>query len=106
MSLEDELRAAIRVRQYSYRTEESYVQWYRRYVRFHRLRHPAEMGEKEIEEFLSDLAGAGRVSRGTQNQAFNALMFLYRQVERVRSAQALRGQRVRCAGWEAERLGL
>jgi integron integrase len=71
------LRAAIRVRHYSRRTEQAYVGWVRRYVRFHGLRHPGEMGEREVERFLTDLAVGGKVSASTQNQALAALLFLY-----------------------------
>jgi integron integrase len=66
------------MRQYSPRTEDAYVQWIRRFIRFHRLRHPTEMGAAEIGEFLSDLAVRGKVSASTQNQALCALIFLYR----------------------------
>jgi integrase len=66
------------MRQYSPRTEEAYVQWVRRYIFFHKLRHPAEMGTEEIQAFLSDLAVRGNVSASTQNQALCALIFLYR----------------------------
>ncbi len=72
------VRAAIQMRQYSPRTEEAYVQWIRRYIFFHELRHPAEMGTEEIQAFLSDLAVRGNVSASTQNQALCALIFLYR----------------------------
>ena len=72
------VRAAIQMRQYSPRTEEAYVQWIRRYIFFHKLRHPAEMGTEEIQAFLSDLAVRGNVSASTQNQALCALIFLYR----------------------------
>lgn len=76
----DRLRAAIRLRGYSYRTEQSYVQWYVRYVRFHMVRHPADMGEPEVEAFLTHLAKDLQVSASTQNQALAALLFLYREV--------------------------
>jgi len=62
------------------RTEEAYVAWIRRFILFHGKRHPAEMGEKEINAFLTDLAVYGRVSASTQNQALAALLFLYRHV--------------------------
>ena len=74
------LRAALRTRHFSRRTEEAYVGWVRRYVRFHGLRHPAELGEPEVSRFLSHLAVAGGVSASTQNQALSALLFLYRDV--------------------------
>jgi len=76
----DQLRAAIRVRHYSIRTEEAYVQWARRYILFHGKRHPRDLGEAEVAAFLSDLATVGRVAPATQNQALNAQVFLYRAV--------------------------
>ena len=71
------LRTALRARHYSRRTEEAYVAWARRYVRFHGLRHPRELGADALERFLSWLAVRGRVSAATQNQARSALVFLY-----------------------------
>jgi integron integrase len=76
----DRVREAIRARHYSLRTEEAYVAWIRRYIFFHKKRHPAEMGEPEINAFLTDLAVNGRVAASTQNQALCALLFLYRHV--------------------------
>ena len=76
----DRLRRALRVRHYSPRTERCYVEWAERFIRFHRLRHPRDMGAAEIEMFLTDLAVNGHVSASTQNQGFNALLFLYQQV--------------------------
>lgn len=76
----DQVRHAVRVRHYSYRTEEAYVGWIRRFVIFHRKRHPAEMGQPEIERFLTGLAVERRVAASTQNQALAALLFLYREV--------------------------
>jgi integron integrase len=76
----DRLRRAIRLRHYSPRTESCYVDWAARFIRFHRLRHPRDMGAAEIEMFLTDLAVSGHVSANTQNQGFNALLFLYQQV--------------------------
>jgi integron integrase len=76
----DRLRHALRVGHYSPRTEECYVEWARKFIRFHRLRHPNTMGGPEIELFLTDLAVHGHVSASTQNQAFNALLFLYKNV--------------------------
>ncbi|MGH7645927.1 MAG: phage integrase N-terminal SAM-like domain-containing protein, partial [Gemmatimonadales bacterium] len=73
-----QVRQAIRTRHYSRRTEEAYVGWVRRYVRFHGTRHPAELGAAEVSAFLSSLAVEGRVSASTQNQALNAVLFLYR----------------------------
>jgi len=76
----DQVRQAIRTRHYSYRTEKAYVHWIKRYILFHHKRHPVEMGEAEIGQFLSALATDLRVSASTQNQALNALLFLYREV--------------------------
>jgi integron integrase len=76
----DRLRAALRVRHYSVRTEEAYVAWVRRFILFHNKRHPLEMGSAEINAFLTHLAVAGRVGASTQNQASCALLFLYRKV--------------------------
>jgi site-specific recombinase XerD len=78
----DEVRQAIRVRHYSPKTEDSYVHWLKRFILFHNKRHPAEMGEKEIAQFLSSLASELHVSASTQNQALNAILFLYRDVLR------------------------
>ena len=78
--LMDRVRHAMRVRHYSPRTEERYVEWSERYIRFHGLRHPRDMGGAEIEMFLTDLAVNGHVSASTQNQAFCALLFLYQEV--------------------------
>jgi integrase len=76
------VREAIRVRNYSRRTERAYVGWIRRFILFHDKRHPDSMGAAEVAGFLGSLATAGRVSASTQNQAFSALLFLYREVLR------------------------
>lgn len=76
----DQVRARIRVKHYSIRTEDQYVFWIRRFIYFHDKRHPREMGATEVEAFLSDLAVNGRVAASTQNQALSALLFLYREV--------------------------
>lgn len=76
----DQVRDAIRVRHYSLRTEEAYVNWVRRFILFHGKRHPKEMGGQEIEAFLTHLAVEGHVAASTQNQALSALLFLYREV--------------------------
>lgn len=80
MKLEDQLRSAIRFKHFSLRTEESYVGWYRRYVLWHEKKHPAEMGEAEVEAFLTHLAVERKLAAVSQNQALNALVFLYREV--------------------------
>jgi integron integrase len=71
------VRRAIRTRHYSRRTEEAYVHWIRRFVRFHRLRHPLELRERDVAAFLTSLAVDDGVSGSTQNQALAALVFLY-----------------------------
>ncbi|NKB16867.1 MAG: integron integrase [Pseudanabaena sp. CRU_2_10] len=76
----DRVREALRLKHYSYCTEKTYVQWIRRYILFHNKRHPSEMGVPEIEAFLTHLAVEGQVAASTQNQAFNAILFLYREV--------------------------
>jgi integron integrase len=76
----ERLREVIRARHYSRRTEEAYVRWVRRLVRFHGMRHPREMGETEITSYLTSLAVAGKVSASTQTQALSAILFLYREV--------------------------
>jgi integron integrase len=70
----------MRLRHYSIRTEDAYVQWIRRFIRFSGGRHPREMGSEEIIAFLSHLAIEGKVAAATQNQALNAISFLYRRV--------------------------
>lgn len=84
-TLEQRLIGAMRFRHYSRQTELGYVQWYKRYVLFHKevsghMRHPAEMGASEVEAFLTHLAVNRDVSSATQNQALCALVFLYREV--------------------------
>ena len=76
----DQVRDAIRLKHYSYRTEQSYVGWIRRYILFHNKQHPKDMGGAEVEAFLTHLAVERHVSASTQNQAFSALLFLYRNV--------------------------
>jgi integron integrase len=76
----DRVRQAIRTRHYSHMTEKAYVHWIKRFVFFHNKRHPAEIGEAEIGRFLSALATELHVSASTQNQALNALLFLYKEV--------------------------
>ena len=80
LKLLDQVREAIRLKHFSYRTEEAYVGWIRRFVLFHGKRHPREMGTLEIRTFLSDLATNGKVAASTQKQALAALLFLYRVV--------------------------
>ena len=76
----DRVRAALRARHGSRRTEEVYVAWIRRYVLFHGKRHPTAMGAPEVTRFLTSLAVEGHVAASTQNRALSALLFLYREV--------------------------
>ena len=76
----DQVRDRIRRKHYSMRTEQAYVHWIKRFIFFHGKRHPREMGAGEVEQFLTHLAVAGRVSASTQNQAKSALLFLYKEV--------------------------
>ena len=84
----DQLREVLRVKHYSLRTEEAYGQWVRRYLKFHRdaqgaWRHPRDLGAADVVAFLNHLANVENVAAGTQNQALNALSFLYTQVLRI-----------------------
>lgn len=79
----DQARSILRVRHYSYQTEQTYLKWIRRYIFFHNIKHPAEMGKAEVETFLSHLAVEDNVSASTQNQALFALLFLYKEVLQV-----------------------
>jgi integron integrase len=76
----DQVRQLMRLRHYSSRTEQAYIGWIRRYILFHGKRHPNELGERDVSTFLSSLAINGRVAAATQNQALNALLFLYKEV--------------------------
>ena len=76
----DQVRESIRRRNYSYRTEEAYVHWVRRFIYFSGKRHPLLLGEREVTAFLNHLAGERNVAAATQNQALAALLFLYREV--------------------------
>ncbi len=83
----DRVREAIRVRHYSRRTEDVYVQWIRRYILFHGKAHPSTMGSPQIDAFLAWLAVRRQVSASTQNQALSAILFLYREVLRTDPGQ-------------------
>src|SRR6202044_2314021 len=74
------MREKIRTRHLALRTEQAYLHWVRRYVKFHGRRHPRDMGAPEVEAFLSHLAVDAKVGAATQNQALQALLFLYRHV--------------------------
>lgn len=76
----DQVRDVMRLRHYSIRTEQSYIDWIRRFILFHGKRHPSEMSEAEVSQFLTHLAREGNVAASTQNQALSAILFLYKQV--------------------------
>src|SRR5215510_6947395 len=78
----DQVRNTMRLQHYSIHTERSYLDWIRRYVRFHQMKSRADLadGERKIEAYLTNLAVKGKVSPSTQNQAMNALVFLYKRV--------------------------
>jgi len=91
----DQVRDALRLKHYSIRTEQAYVAWIKRYIFFHGVRHPAEMGTAEVEAFLTHLAVKENVAASTQNQALSALLFLYREVlcQDLGPVDALRAKR-------------
>ena len=76
----DQVSDVLRTKHYSYRTEQTYKDWIKRYILFHNKRHPNQMGEKEIREFITYLAVERKVATSTQNQALSAILFLYRMV--------------------------
>ena len=76
----DQVRGKIRLKHYSIRTEQSYVDWIKRFILFHGKHHPKDLGAQEVEEFLTYLAVEGKVAASTQNQAKSALLFLYKAV--------------------------
>jgi site-specific recombinase XerD len=105
MKLLDQVRCKIRVKHYSLATERCYVRWIERFIIFHRRgnvwRHPREMGVPEVEQFLTHLATTDHVSASYQNQAFAALLFLYKEVleqplGNVSALRAKRGRRIPC----------
>ncbi len=92
----DIVREKIRFKHYSYSTEKTYVHWIKHYIFFHNKKHPIDMGKREIEEYLTSLAIKNKVAPTTQNQAFSAILFLYKEVLGVDMSewniQALRAQ--------------
>jgi site-specific recombinase XerD len=76
----DQVRDSLRVKHYSYRTEQTYVEWIKRFILFHGKRHPREMGGSEIDAFITHLAVERHVATATQNQALSAILFLYKYV--------------------------
>jgi len=88
----DQVRNSLKQRNYSYRTEQTYVGWIKRFILYHNKRHPKEMGEKEIEEYLTYLAVQKKVAPATQNQALNSIIYLYKYILKrdIGEIQALR----------------
>ncbi len=91
----DQLRDILRAKHYSDSTEESYVAWVRRFILFHHKKHPQEMGEKEVEEFLTHLAVVEQISASTQNQALCALMFTYRYLVKQPLSETIKAVRAK-----------
>ncbi|MCC8468958.1 integron integrase [Xanthomonas phaseoli] len=108
LRLLDQVHDRLRARHYSLRTEQAYVSWIRRFILAGGKRHPAQMGQVEVEAFLTRLATDGRVSAGTQNQALAALLFLYREVLRIELpwmenlVRAKRPRRIPAVLWREE----
>ena len=98
----DHVRDKVRLKHYSLKTERAYIGWIKRYIFFHNKCHPVAMGKAEIESFLSWLAADQCVSPTTQNQAFSALLFLYKEVLGIDvsewNIQALRARSIRVSG--------
>src|SRR6266852_7398120 len=92
VKLLDRMRAVLRTRHYSIRTEDAYVQWVRRFILFNGKKHPSAMGAKQINEYLTHLAVERHVSASTQSQALAAILFLYRDVLGGGSAMADRAR--------------
>ncbi len=84
----DQFRDNIRLKQYSYRTEKTYIQWVREYILFHNKRHPREMGVTEINQFITHLVVERKASASTQNQAISAILFLYRNTLHIELDQS------------------
>src|ERR671925_1144392 len=76
----DQVREKLRVKHYSIRTEQAYMDWIKRFILFHGKRHPDNLGSAEVEQFLTHLAVERKVAASTQNQALNAIVFLYTEV--------------------------
>ncbi|RLB27393.1 MAG: integron integrase [Deltaproteobacteria bacterium] len=91
----EQVRDTLRLKHYSIRTEKSYISWIKRYILFHNKRHPKDMRKHEIEGFLTHLAVDLKVASSTQNQAFNALLFLYREVLNIDIADQINAVRAK-----------
>jgi integron integrase len=93
--LMDQVRDRIRIKHYAKSTEKTYVYWILQYINFHNKRHPARMGKPEIEDYLSHLAQKRRLSPSSQNQAFNAILFLYREVLCIQLSESINAVRAK-----------
>ena len=93
----DQMREALQTQHYSYRTEQTYIDWCRRFIIFHNKRHPRDMGTPEVEAFITHLATRRKVAASTQNQALSALLFLYREVLRqpLETVKAVRARKLK-----------
>jgi len=78
----DQVRETIRTKHYSYRTEQTYIDWIKRFILFHNKRHPRDMGADEVQAYITYLANERNVASSTQNQALSAIIFLYKYVLR------------------------
>ncbi len=85
----------LRRKHYSLKTEKSYISWMRRFISYHKMRHPRDMGKHEIESFLTHPAVDHKVASSTQNQAFNAILFLYRDVLEINISDELNAVRAK-----------
>ena len=112
VKLLDQVRNVIRMKHYSIRTEEAYLSWIKRFILFHNKKHPKDMGHREIESFLTFLAVRRNVAASTQNQAFNAIVFLYKKVlnmdifDKIDALRAKRPERLPVVLSEQEVFGL
>lgn len=94
--LATEFKRIIRLKHYSYSTERTYFSWVTKFIEFNKMKHPLDLGEKDIEAFLSHMAVTQKCAASTQNQAYNALLFLYREVLKspcVGSIDAIRAKK-------------
>ena len=95
LKLFSQIHNVLRRKHYSLRTEKTYISWIKRYVHYHNMKHPRQMGKKEIERFLTYLAVDRKVSSSTQNQAFNAILFLYKNVLEIDLADTINAARAK-----------
>ena len=91
----EQVQEQLRLKHYSIKTEKSYISWIKRYILFHDKKHPKAMGVKEIEAFLGYLAAKLNVAASTQNQAFNALIFLYKQILGMKITEPINAYRAK-----------